>query len=195
MRHLLLKATVLGALAIPLVMPSELFAARTAADLLRTQVLRLHGRLTRDALESPEIAEARAASARAFATLYQVRENILADVRKREAYVDLRMALWHQQQILAGQHQEVPVRIQKILASATDSMSIRSQIGRIEAEALDASDAYLAAREELNALLAAERQLVNGALDNVRNDPQFVALTQQLRSAQKLHSGRNVGRR
>jgi hypothetical protein len=155
-------------------------------------VLRLHARLTRAALDAPEIAEARSASARAFATLYQVRENILTELRKRDDYADLRLALWHHQQRLAGQHQEIPVKVQNILATATDSMSIRSRIGKMEAEALEANEAYVAARDELNALLAAERQITADALDGVRDNPEFAALSQQLRSSTQRSYGRRT---
>jgi hypothetical protein len=91
---------------------------------------------------------------------------------------------------LAGQHQEVPVKIANILATATDAMSIRTQIGRMEIDALESSAEYLAARDELNAAVAAERQVTNDALYQVRTDPEFVALTQQLRSTQKAFLSR-----
>lgn len=186
----LIKALLLAALAVPMALPSDAAAARTPADLLRSQVLRLHGRLTKMAMESSEVEEARAATARAFASFYQIRENILIELRKRDDYADLKLALWHQQQQLQGLHVEVPVKIANILATASDAMSIRSRIGQMETEALEANESYVAARDELNTLVAAERRAVADALDRVRTDPEFAALTQQLRSAQRSFSRR-----
>ena len=181
-RHLTMLAA-LGSLALPL----TAHAARTAQDHVRSQLLLLYGRLSADALESPEVEEARAAAGRSYATLYQIRENILIDLRKREDYIDLRLALWHQQQALAGMHNEIPVKIANILSTATSSLDLRGRISALEVESLEASDAYVDARDEFNALVAAQQRAIADAQDRVRNDPRMVGLTQQLRSMRKVY--------
>lgn len=192
MRTFFAKTALLGTLALPLALPAVVEAARTPQELLRNQVLRLHGRLSSDALQSPEVLEAQAAAGRSFAALYQIRENILVDLRKREDYTDLRLALWHQQQALAGMHLEVPVKIKSILATAGDSMSLRRRISQLEIETLESSDAYIAARDEFNALVAAQQRAIADALDRVRTDPQLASLSQQLQSMRRVY-GRSSG--
>jgi hypothetical protein len=187
MRSLLCKSLVLGTALIAFAGPSVAQAARTPQELLRNQLLRLHGRLSADALESPEVSEARAAAGRSFAALYQIRENILLEVRKRDEYADLKLALWHYQQALAGMHLEVPVKIKNILAGATDSMSIRGRISKMEVDALEASPEYIAARDEFNALVAAQQRAIADALNRVRDDPQLMALSQQIQSMRRVY--------
>ena len=187
MRRLLCKTLVLGAAAISFAVPAVAQAGRTPQEVLRNQLLRLHGRLSADALESSEIGEARAAAGRSFASLYQIRENILLEVRKRDEYADLKLALWHYQQALAGMHLEVPVKVQNILAGATDSMSIRGRISKMEVDALETSDEYIAARDEFNALVAAQQRAIADALNRVRDDPQLLAMSQQIQSMRKVY--------
>jgi hypothetical protein len=188
MRRLLLKSTLIGAVALAAGWPATAQAGRTPQDLLRVQILRLHGRLSAEALDSAEVAEARAAAGRSFAALYQVRENILLEVRQRTEYTDLKLALWHYQQALAGMHLQVPVKVQNILAGATDSMSIRGQISKMEVDALEASQEYITARDEFNSLVAAQQRAIADALDRVRQDPQLMALSQQIQSMRKVYT-------
>ena len=194
MRHLLLRTTFTGVLLASLATPATVRAARTPGEMLRSQVVRLHARLAHEALESPAVTEAHAASEKAYADLYQIRENILVDVRKRDEYANLKLALWHQQQMLQGQHLEVPVRVSNILATATDSMSMRSQLGKMEIAALEASEEYVAARDTMNTLVAAERQAIEDAIESVRADPQLVALSQQVQSVQGSYCNRGKRR-
>lgn len=169
--------------------PDVSFAGRSGLEHARARLMRMHIHLSREAMNSPAVTEARRAAGEAYAALYQIRENVLSDLRKSEGYADLRLALWAQQQQLQGLYAEVPVRVRRIVDAATDGLSIRMQLSKLEAQTLEADLDYLAARDDSNMKIAAYQQAVRDAMDSVRNHPDVLETTRQIQAMQRSVTG------
>jgi hypothetical protein len=161
---------------------SALAAAR--AELNRVQI-----RLVRAAEVDPAVIEARDASRRACAALYQVRQNVLAAVRATPEYADLRLALWAKQRQISGLHEEVPTQVQSLATNARDAMELRSKLTAMEQAALDADATYVEAREDANQALAAHLQAQRDAIAAVRNNGEYVAALTRVQSMQRAITG------
>ena len=155
----------------------------------RAELMRVHAHLVRDAAADPAVLAARDAAGRACADLYQVRQNALAKVYATSDYVDLRLALWGKQRQLQGLYVEMPVRSQLIMARATDALSIRAEMTRLEASALERDDAYVEARDDATAKVTIYQQARRDAFNAVRTSPEFLAVSQRVQSMQRSITG------
>lgn len=182
-------ATVVGAIVLSLAAAAPASANRGALNAARSELMRVHLRLSRAAQSDPAVLQARDEARAACAALYQVRQNVLAAVRKSPEYADLRMALWAKQRQLLGLHDEVPARVQTIMASARDAMDVRVKLGAMENAALEADEAFVAAREEANLKLGLQQKTLRDALDAIRNDPEFAAASARVQSMQRSITG------
>jgi hypothetical protein len=166
--------TIVGALALSLAaVPAS--ANRGALNVARSELMRVHLKLSRAAQSDATVIQARDAARAACAALYQVRQNVLAAVRKSPEYADLRMALWAKQRQILGLHDELPVRVQTIMVSARDAMDLRAKLGAMDNAALEADETFVAAREDANMKLGLQQKTLRDALDAIRNDPEFAA--------------------
>jgi hypothetical protein len=170
-------------------------AGRSAIDDARAQLMRLHTRLYAEAASAPEVLEAQRAAGAAYTEMHRCRQDVLLRLYQTDAYKDLRLALYHTQRRLAGNREEIPVRVQRIMQSATDALAVRVQITRLESEALEADATYVEARDLATALNAAYRQTLRDSLASIKANPEFVALCDQIAGIQQSITGvRSVAR-
>lgn len=163
-------------------------AARPPLDDLRARLMRMHIRLEAEAQASPVVLDAYRAAGEAYSRMYTLRQNVLVKLHQQPEYLDLRLAMYHTQRKLDGVREEIPARIQSIMTSATDVLSIRMQITRLERDVLEADAAYVEARDHANALNAEHRAALRDALDSIRTNPEFLALSEELRRAQESYT-------
>lgn len=162
---------------------------RSALAAARSDLMRVHVRLLRAAQNDPAVVQARDAARAACAAVYQLRQNVLAGVRKSPEYADLRLALWAKQRQLSGLHDEIPTRVQSIVGSARDAMEVRAKLGALENAALDADAAYVAARDEAMMRLGAQQKAQRDALEAIRSDAELVAASVRVQSMQRAITG------
>lgn len=162
---------------------------RSGLDSLRAQIMRLHVRLQQEAENSPEVIDAHKQACAAYTEMYKRREEVLTRLYQTDEYKDLRLALYHTQRKLAGVHEEIPVRVQRIMDTATDALAVRIQITQLEAATLAADPEFVAVRETANALNMAYRQARRAALEAIKSNPEFASLIDQLASAQSSVTG------
>ena len=184
-------ATIAGAIALAL-SAAPASADRGGLNAARAEMMRVHVRLTRAAHTDPAVLASRDAARAACAAVYQVRQNVLAAVRKTPEYADLRMALWAKQRQIHGLHDEIPAHVQSIVSSAHDAMSIRSKLGAMERDALEADAAYVEARDDANLKLAEQQRTLREALAAIRNDPEFAAASARAQAMQRSITGYNA---
>lgn len=167
----------------------ETRGSRSAIASARADLMRVHIRLIRAAESDPAVIEARDAARTACAALYQIRQNVLAGVRKSPEYADLRMALWAKQRQILGLYDEIPTRVQSIVGSAHDAMELRSKLGAIETAALEADPAFVEARDDANAKLNLQQKTLREALDGIRSNNDFIAASARVQSMQRSITG------
>ena len=151
--------------------------------------MRIHIRLLHAAENDSAVIQSRDAARAACAAAYQVRQNVLANVRKSPEYADLRLALWAKQRQILGLYDEIPVRVQFLVGSARDAMDVRSKLGALENAALDADAGYVEARNDANQKLGDQQKTLRDALDAIRNDSEFAAASARVQQLQRSITG------
>lgn len=171
------------------VLASPAVAGQPDLDRARAQLMRLQIRLQYEAETTQQVKDAYKSAGAAYSEMYMRRAEVLTLLYQTQEYADLRLALYHTQRKLAGVHEEIPVRIQHIMDSATDVLAVRVQITRLEAATLEASPDFVVARDYANAMNAAYRQTLRDSLADVRTHPEFMALVDQVASMQSSLTG------
>lgn len=176
------------------VVASPAFAGNPSLDNVRGQLMRIQIRLQSEAENAPQVKDAYRAAGSAYSEMYKRRAELLTRLYQTPEYADLRLALFHTQRKLAGVHEEIPVRIQHIMESASDVLAIRVKITQLEASTLDADEEFVAVRDQANAMNAAYRQTLRESLDSIRTHPEFMSLVDQVASMQSAYTGMKPSR-
>jgi hypothetical protein len=179
----------LSAIAATSLMAGSADAGRNDLDQIRARLMRVQIRLQHEAERAPAVIEAHKVAGGAYSEMYQRRAEVLTRLYQTDEYKDLRLALYHTQRRLSGAREEIPLRIQRIMDSATDALAVRVQITRLEANALEADPDFVQVRDAANAMNAAYRQALRDSLESVRNNPEFMGLVDQLWNAQSSVTG------